>query len=102
MKATALHRALGVLIQYLTVELNNLSCALKQTGAPGPCRTDRPYFAGSDAVVLQLRQLELVPHGEASGVWCCASATKKVWGDRGLHGGAAEEHCHVLQGLGTC
>ena len=80
MKATALHRALGVLIQYLTVELNNLSCALKQTGAPGPCRTDRPYFAGSDAVVLQLRQLELVPHGEAAGVWCWASATRKVWG----------------------
>ena len=76
MKATALHRVLGVLIQYLTVELNNLSCAFKQTGAPGPCRSNRPYFAGSDAVVLQLRQLELVPHGEVPAVWYCAPATK--------------------------
>ena len=76
MKATAVHRALGVLVQYLTVELNNLSCAFKQTGAPGPCSSDRPYFAGSDAVVLQLRQLELVPHGEASALWFCASGTK--------------------------
>ena len=82
MKATAVHRALGVLIQYLKVELNNLSCAFKQTGAPGPCCSDRPYFAGSDAIVLQLRQLELVPHGEAAVKWCCASATtNEVWGD---------------------
>ncbi len=100
MKATAVHRALGVLIQYLTVELSNLSCAFKQTGAPGPCRTERPYFAGSDAVVLQLRQLELMPHGEAPAVWRCAAAAKcgEIKGCmEGLHKSIA-----LLQWLGRC
>lgn len=58
-----MHRMLGLVFQYVVLDVESLTVSYKQTGPPGPSRVKEPYFAGTDWLMLIMRQLELHPEG---------------------------------------